>query len=126
MPTQSPRQERLIPLSPLLSIIAEHDATWHRLSLQSVWVICPAVLPPNLLCTPNLFTGRLSEEQRRRKHSANSAQQQLKHYCAISIVLLVKTTPATTKKINSIPAIMKQGFLLSYGVHETYKDVWTL
>lgn len=65
-----PKTGKVILLSPLPSIIiAEHDATWHGLSLQSVWVICPVVPPPNLLCTPNLFT-----EWMRKREGPNTVQ----------------------------------------------------
>lgn len=48
----------------------------------------PSCAPSQTLVHPKTIHRKPSEEQRRPQHCANSAQQQLKHYCAISIVLL--------------------------------------
>jgi len=45
----------LFPPSP--DCIAEHNISWHGISLWSVTSAVPAVSPPSFLCTPSLLSG---------------------------------------------------------------------
>jgi len=64
----------------------------------------PAVSPPSFLCPPSLLVGRPAREA----EQSLTAHQQLRHQCVINILLILNpnhsTTPATRKKINSVPA----------------------
>lgn len=118
---------------PLLSYCWEWHCMAQTMPLVSLALMCTVVFPSNLSCTSNLLTRGESEKQRRSCwHRSNAAQPQLKHQCVISVVLVTNLRQsslwAAMKKINSIPArhsrvrqvsLLKSGFLLSCGVHET-------
>ena len=89
-----------------------HSCTWHHMvqdiplaSLGQLSWFCPHTAP---CAPPVLLAGRAAGEAETSLTLCSAAQQQLKHWCIISTVFLLKPKHSiisdTTKKNSSIPA----------------------
>lgn len=117
------------PLCPLFICWIWHYMAWHT-SLVS-WVHLSGYIPSQPLAHPQCIHCRGTEEHWRPWYYAHTVQQQLKHWCITSIILVAtlkqSMVRAAVKRINSIPArpSMFWNLLLFSAVQCAWIHCWT-
>lgn len=88
------------------SLCTEHDAIWYRISLWPLWGQPMWLCPSQLLMPSSLLTGRACKDESPCP-SKKTTWQQLKHQCAINVILILNpkhsTVPTITKKADPVP-----------------------